>query len=89
MRSLLIPLGLTTDARGLTLETYLDPAIDTVRQKCRGQVLRGKSQAHFLYYRLLEKLPMKLLVNRTRRSFANILKHTLLPLGSLLETKLD
>jgi len=42
-----------------------------------------------LYYRLLEKLPMKLLVKRTRRSFANILKRTLLPSGLLLETKLD
>jgi len=42
-----------------------------------------------LYYRLLEKLPMKPLVKRTRRSFANILKRTLLPSGLLLETKLD
>lgn len=49
MRSLLIPLGLTTNARGLTLETYLDPAIDTVRQKHRGQVLRGKRQVNFPY----------------------------------------
>ena len=49
MRSLLIPLGLTTNARGLTLETYLDPAIDTVRQKHCGQVLRGKRQVNFFY----------------------------------------
>lgn len=31
MRSLFIPLGLATDARSLTLETYLDPNIDIVR----------------------------------------------------------
>jgi len=47
MRSLLIPLSLTTNARGLTLETYLDPTIDTVSQKCREQVLRGGHQIKF------------------------------------------
>ncbi|KXN90671.1 Peroxide stress-activated histidine kinase mak2 [Leucoagaricus sp. SymC.cos] len=39
MRSLLIPLGLATGARNLTLETYLDPNIDIIARKCAYEAL--------------------------------------------------
>ncbi|KAJ3565704.1 hypothetical protein NP233_g7464 [Leucocoprinus birnbaumii] len=39
MQSLFIPLGLTTDARNLALETYLDPNIDIIARKAAYEAL--------------------------------------------------
>ncbi|KAF9454382.1 hypothetical protein P691DRAFT_797172 [Macrolepiota fuliginosa MF-IS2] len=47
MRSLLIPLRMATDARGLTLETHLDPAIDIVARKAAYEAL-GENMENIL-----------------------------------------